>query len=270
MAYKAILQELMETCPPDSPVLSNQSLVTSGERPVRIVWMYPDVLNLHGGRGDLMALMRFATMGNLPLEIIKYSGDALPPEGDCLYFCSGDLSCVPALTAALRKISIEHYVNQGAMLLAVGSTGGVFARALHWADGSVTDGLNLLDMDWKERQSIHGDDLWFTTSQGIEVMGNQIARADATLLPGQEPFGQVAYGYGNCGDGTEGAIKGNVIYTACLGPMLVRNPALAQWLLSRLSGRPLTIPQEDIALELQGLSETRAFLQKKMEKISRG
>ena len=39
-----------------------------------------------------------------------------------------------------------------------------------------------------------------------------------------QPFGKVIYGYGNNGGTDEGARYKNVIYTNCIGPVLVKNP----------------------------------------------
>jgi CobQ-like glutamine amidotransferase family enzyme len=49
--------------------------------------------------------------------------------------------------------------------------------------------------------------------------------------PGAKPLAQVLTGVGN-GNGTEGAYAGRVLGTYLHGPALVRNPALADLLLS--------------------------------------
>jgi lipid II isoglutaminyl synthase (glutamine-hydrolysing) len=59
--------------------------------------------------------------------------------------------------------------------------------------------------------------------------------AGRTLLdPGAEPLGRVVYGFGNDGmTGFEGCRLGNAIGTYLHGPLLPRNPWLADWLLAR-------------------------------------
>lgn len=159
------------------------------------------------------------------------------------------------------------------MILANGSSGAILARELRVLGGPTVPGLGLLGMHWTERSSVHGDDLWLTAMDGIEVIGNEIKLADVTLDAGQEPFAVVRYGRGNCGDGYEGAMTGNVIYTTCLGPVLVRNPALAMALLRRgaesagieMDPKCFELDPQDVALEEQGLADARAFISKKIK-----
>ncbi|MBV9291653.1 MAG: hypothetical protein JO222_04320, partial [Frankiales bacterium] len=66
-----------------------------------------------------------------------------------------------------------------------------------------------------------------------------------TLLgPAATPLGHVRFGVGN-GDGADGAVQGSVVATYMHGPALARNPALADWLLSRVVGD--LEPLDDIA-----------------------
>ncbi|MDZ7577480.1 MAG: hypothetical protein U0904_04815, partial [Candidatus Nanopelagicales bacterium] len=59
-----------------------------------------------------------------------------------------------------------------------------------------------------------------------------------TRGPGVRPLGHLLAGVGN-GDGTEGSIVGRIIGTYLHGPCLVRNPNIADQLLSWASGRRL-------------------------------
>ena len=244
-----------------------------------ILWMYPNTLNLHGGRGDIMALLRFATMARLPVEIrrVEHLTDPVPlDEADMLYFCCGDLCCMPDVIKALEplKSALADFAAKGKVIVANGSTGAILARDLQLLNGTAVQGLGLLHMHWIQRQTVHGDDLWLDTIDGLQIIGNEIKLADITLDPDQTPFGTVRYGRGNDGNGAEGAVTQNVIYTSCLGPVLVRNPALAMSLLKRAAvaaGIPVQpdqfqlstrqIPQEEKLLE-----ESKVFIRKKMRK----
>lgn len=244
---------------------------------VRLLWMFPDVLSLHGGRGDIMALLRFATAAGIPLEIrrIEALGDKIRlKKADMLYFCCGDLACAPDIIRALRpmKAELEEFAKAGKVIIANGSSGAILAKSLTRTDGTVVEGLGLLGMDWIERTRVHGDDLWLSAMDGVEVIGNEIRLADITLQEDQAPFAEVRYGRGNCGDGKEGARTNNVIYTGCLGPVLVRNSLLAMEYL-RLGAAaagvyvdPLRfLPDpDDTDVETKGIQESRAFIQKKL------
>jgi hypothetical protein len=74
-----------------------------------------------------------------------------------------------------------------------------------------------------------------------------------TLGPGVTPLARVLHGVGNGdGSGTEGAVSGRVIGTYLHGPLLARNPALADLLLDwALSEGPAAhAPSDDLASDL--------------------
>jgi CobQ-like glutamine amidotransferase family enzyme len=73
-------------------------------------------------------------------------------------------------------------------------------------------------------------------SVGLPALSGYENHAGLTDLgPGAAPLGRVDVGVGN-GDGTEGAIGGRVVGTYLHGPVLARNPALADLLLSWVVG----------------------------------
>jgi CobQ-like glutamine amidotransferase family enzyme len=81
----------------------------------------------------------------------------------------------------------------------------------------------------------------FENHQGVTQVG-----------PDARPLAQVAVGVGN-GDGTEGAYAGRVLGTYLHGPALVRNPGLADLLLTWAAGplEPLAAADEELALMLR-------------------
>lgn len=258
---------------------SVSNLDAGDQKKIRILWMYPDSLNLHGGRGDIMALLRFATMAKIPVEIrrVELLTDPVPLNAaDMLYFCCGDLVDMPHVIRALEPVkeALESFADQGKVIVANGSTGAVLAKELQLLDGTVIPGLGLLDMRWTQRSTVQGDDLWLDAVDGTQVIGNEIKLAEIALEPDQAPFGKVRYGHGNDGTGYEGAVTRNVIYTSCLGPVLVRNPALAMALLRRAAdAADLEIPAErfalrteDISCEEKALEEAKKFILNKGKK----
>lgn len=82
------------------------------------------------------------------------------------------------------------------------------------------------------------------TLTGFENHGGK-----TTLGPGVTPLARVVHGVGNGdGSGTEGAVSGRVIGTYLHGPLLARNPAVADLLLTwALSDEPADKPAADRA-----------------------
>ena len=61
------------------------------ERAIHIAWVYPDILNIHGGRGDIMALSKISEKMGLSVEIKKCErlSDDIPFEwADIIYLTS--------------------------------------------------------------------------------------------------------------------------------------------------------------------------------------
>jgi CobQ-like glutamine amidotransferase family enzyme len=104
-----------------------------------------------------------------------------------------------------------------------------------------------------------------TAAEGRRAIGEAVARcrlpgvgtltgfenhAGRTALGvGVEPLGAVVRGVGN-GDGSDGVLAGGIVGTYFHGPVLARNPALADLILSRAVGRdlgPLALPDEESA-----------------------
>ena len=198
---------------------------------LRIGWMYPDILNLHGERGSVQTLVTVGANLGVEVEICKIGNfdEAIPYDSlDMLVFLPGEISSfrhlVPALCRQMEEL--KAYVEAGGYILALGTSGLLFGKQVKREDGSVQEGLGLLDMTAVERQYVWGDDLQLRirdTRQ--ELIGSQIQMADVEAA---EPFGTTIYGRGNNGTGADGARYKNLIYTNCTGPLFVKNPWFAE------------------------------------------
>lgn len=253
-----------------SDQITNVSVVQSesGFKCVHILWLYPDVMNIHGGRGDIMGLLHICNMLDVPVEIRRC--DSLRQEIDwqwphMVFMTAGELKCAPDVISALgrqmgseqEENSLKGFISRGGVFLANGSSGAVLADSVTLFDGRKIQGLGLLDMEWTERQSVWGDDIWVRTEDGFELIGNQIQVADVKLAEGQKSLGELVYGRGNDGEsGEEGARTGNVIYTGVLGPLVTKNPEFAASLICRAA--------ENAGVEVAGkLSEAAIEVEKK-------
>lgn len=245
-----------------------------GTRAVHILWMYPDVLDMHGDRGNAMAFLHISNLLKLPCEIRKcvHLDDEIPFEwADLMLFPSGDLACMEDISNALRpqKAAFEAYAARGGLIYAISSSGAILAKRTTLLDGTTYDGLGLLNMEFKQREAVFGDDLWIETEDGHTVIGNQIQLADVSLNESQKAFGKVIYGRGNLGQGTEGATSGGVHFTHLTGPLFVKNPKYTEAVLRQCAALVgISVPdcglnQEDITLELESLEDIKTFIRKK-------
>lgn len=230
---------------------------------LNILWLYPDIMNIHGGRGDLMGLLNMSNHLGIPVEIRRV--DRLEQEVDwnwahIAYITAGELSSAPAVIEALnrQRKDIEDFVNKKRVLIASGSSGAILAKEIKYIDGKIVEGLALLNMSWTERSSVWGDDIWVKTGEDIEVIGNQIQVADVELDLEQKPFGELVYGRGNNGSianegsGLEGARTDNIIYTSILGPIMTKNPAFAADILIKAANQEEIGKGKELYSEIYG------------------
>lgn len=225
---------------------------------VNIAWVYPDILNLHGDRGNMMAIEKIAEAMGIEANITKINyGENIDFENtDLIFMGAGELRDIEHVVEKLDTEGLKSYVEAGGYVLAIGSTGCVLGKTLTIEGGKVINGLGILDITAKElcrtkmpyvTKEVYGDDIWWTYKD-MEIIGNQIHRVDYTL-GNAEPLGEVLYGYGNDLGGKEGARYKNVILTNTVGPLLTANP----WFGADLICEIMKAKGEELSADLEKL-----------------
>lgn len=245
------------------------------DKTLNISWVYPDLLNLHGDRGNVMALVKVAKMMGVEPKVTRvdtFSQDIDFENSDIIFFNAGEVKTVEPIVNNLRKFGdrIFDYADKNKIIIAVGSTGALLAKQLKRRDSSVVEGLGLLDMNCVERQEIYGDDLYFTLEDKTEIVAVQIHIVDFFLENEKDKLGSVVYGKGNNdSDSTEGAKKNNVYFTNALGPVFVKNPWFAQnIIIEAMKNKGVEIEKTDLSgqfdIELKSSEYIKRFINKKM------
>lgn len=204
---------------------------------ITVGWMYPNLLNLHGERGSVQALVQAGKNIGIDVVVIRIEDfdDDIPfEEIDFLIFLPGEIAVFPNIMSALQRQqdALSAYLDNGNYLLAIGTTGLMFGNAITRDNGEKLECLGYLDMTARERKYVWGDDLHIRILESKqEIIGSQVQMAD---VDAKNPFGQVLYGMGNNNSGAEGARWKNLIYTNCLGPLLVKNPWFAECILKNI------------------------------------
>lgn len=204
---------------------------------ITVGWMYPNLLNLHGERGSVQALVEAGKNLGIQVDILRIEdfNDPIPFEKlDMLIFLPGEIAVFSAIMSGLseQKGALSAFIESGNYLLAIGSSGLLFGNSIIRENGTELNGLGYLDMSAKERKYVWGDDLHIRlldTKQ--ELIGSQIQMAD---VEAKQPLGETIYGMGNNNTGAEGARWKNLIYTNCLGPLFVKNPWFAEDILKSI------------------------------------
>jgi len=237
---------------------------------VRIVvgHLYPDYLNIYADRGNIAVLERRAAWRGHEVEVRPLGpGDPVEPGACSLYYIGGGQDREQALVAADlagKGEALRAEVEHGAALLAVCGGYQLLGRGYRDARGQWLEGAGLFPLETVagERRMI-GDVLLeceLDPGEPRTVAGFENHAGRTLLDPGAVPLGRVLAGYGNDGEsGFEGCRVGRALGTYLHGPLLPRNPWLADWLLGQaLGGVALEPLPDELEAEAHGVSAARA------------
>lgn len=244
-----------------------------------IAWLFPDTLYIHGERGNVLALERFAKLAGLEPVIEKVDFDTKdfdPMNYDVIFCPPGELVSYPVILEWLRpyKAGFEAFVEAGKVLLVTGTSIALWGETVSRADGSTFEGMGLIRVDAKENEKVYGDDNYFVCSYNgvdMEIIGNQIQMCDF-MNKGEMAFGRLNYGYGNNGKTREeGFQKKNAIFTNTLAPMLVANPKLTMEMIKaacKVKGIEPSPFDFDDELEQKSFATKKEFIETKVTRLT--
>ena len=218
-------------------------------RPLRLAWIYPDLLSTYGDRGNLLVLERRARLRGLPVEVLEVNSDQQVPRDGDIYLMGGgeDLPQTLATSRLQADGGLREAVDRGAVLFAVCAGYQMLGMEFGGADDVPVAGLGLLDIRSGRGERRAVGEIVAEVDPALNVptlTGFENHQGVTRLGPRARPLAHTALGTGN-GDGTEGAWAGRVLGTYLHGPALVRNPALADLLLTWAAGRLPPLPGRD-------------------------
>jgi len=222
---------------------------------LRVGHLYPDYLNIYADRGNIAVLDRRAAWRGHELEVTALSvGDAVRPGEHDLLYVGGGQDREQALVArdlVAKADGVRGAVEAGAAVLAVCGGYQLLGRSYRDFHGVDLPGIGLFPLETVagERRMIGDCLLECELEAGVrETLAGFENHAGVTRLDaGAVPLGRVVAGFGNDGEsGFEGARVGSAVGTYLHGPLLPRNPWLADWLLARaLEHRDGAAPELD-------------------------
>jgi CobQ-like glutamine amidotransferase family enzyme len=246
---------------------------------LNIGWLFPNLLSTYGDRGNLICLQRRAEWRGIHCTLVsldEHTSIELWKEMD-LYVGGGAQDRQQAivmrnLLGSRGEILTEKIKNSTPALFTCAFFQ-LLGRDYKSAEGKCIQGLGLLDFT--------------TVHQGFEkprCVGNAILKITATTLcndlkkiwghvpylvgyenhggctylNGVEPLASIIKGHGNNQqDKTEGVFYKKVIGTYLHGPLLPKNPFLADWLIEKAMQQKYQIPFSLKPLEEEYVSEAR-------------
>ena len=245
---------------------------------LKLAYFYPALMNLYGDRGNVQTLVQRCRWRGIKISITEINLGEAPSlnDFDLAFFGGGQDKEQFKIAADLiehKAANLSAAVNDGLVMLTV--CGGYqllgeYYRPIH---GPLLKGIGLLDLHTEggNRRAIGNVivRLELAALNNILLIGFENHSGRTFLGPSLQPLGRVVHGFGNNGsDGSEGVRYLNCFGTYLHGPLLPKNPILADYLialaLKRRYGKPELAPLDD-TLELQ----THDYVVGRVKKLNR-
>ena len=207
-----------------------------------IGWLYPDLMNIYGDRGNILTLLKRAEWHGLTPSVSELQrGPAANMEDVDIFFFGGGQDREQALIyddlREHKQTALTSATNDGAQILAVCGGYQLLGHYYQTAEGERFDGIGLLDVTTQAGKKRFIGDVVVESSADLALKPETLVgfenHSGRTFLGAKaRPLGKVVRGMGNNGsDRTEGAVQsiggGGIIGTYLHGSLLPKNPHLA-------------------------------------------
>ena len=201
--------------------------------------LYPSLMNIYGDRGNILCLERRCRLRGIALQVTPLEvSDPLEPDAFDILFMGGAQDHEQRLVAddlLATKAALVEAVQDGVVFLGVCGGYQLSGRFYRGAGGEEMRGAGVFDL-----YTLHPG------AKARRLIGNLSARWEGGTLAGFEnhggrtylgagaqPLSKVIHGFGNDGrSGYEGARFRNAFGCYLHGPVLPKNPAFADKLIS--------------------------------------
>ncbi len=236
-----------------------------------IAHLYPNSMSTYGDRGNILVLQKRAMWRGINTRIV-YSdiGDKFPKAD--LYFWGGGQDTqqvavskdVKGVNSKIIKRLVQNYVP---FLLICG--GYQLMGDYYQVGDKKISGVGALDVYTKAGSkrmignTVIKTKLFSTQDKNQIIIGFENHSGKTYLSNNLQPLGKVIKGYGNNGeDKTEGVLYKNTIGCYQHGPLLPKNPFIADWLLSKALEVKYNkkIPLTELEVDKEITSKARSVL----------
>jgi hypothetical protein len=204
-------------------------------------WLYPDLMNIYGDRGNILTLLKRAEWRGYDARLVELGRGTTKrmDEVDVFFFGGGqdrEQALVYEDLLEHKQPPLERAVASGAVVLAVCGGYQLLGHYYQTAEGQRFPGIGLIDVRTEAgKRRFIGDvvvDVDMVDLVPATLVGFENHSGRTFLGPKATPMGRVRLGFGNNGsDGTEGCLQGGVVATYLHGSLLPKNPHLADHLI---------------------------------------
>ena len=201
--------------------------------------LFPQTMSTYGDTGNIRCLVQRCVWRGIEVTVHPFEiGDPLIGDIDLYFFGGGQDAAQTQISQDLQKKKADRIltdVKTGTPLLAVCGGYQLLGEAYFPFDADPVPGINLFPVE--------------THASNLRMIGNLIIKSELlegktivgfenhsgkTLLKGGQSLGTVVTGFGNNGvDHQEGCIIENALGCYLHGPVLPKNPHLADWLIQK-------------------------------------
>lgn len=211
---------------------------------LNICHLYPDLLNLYGDRGNIIALKRRCEWRGIEVKVHNITiGDGFDPENYDVIFLGGgqdyEQEIIQSDVLVQKGNEIRNAIENGKVFLCICGGYQLLGKYYKTWDGKEIEFLGALDL-WTigGKKRMIGNIVFecdFLKSQEFDgqIVGFENHSGRTYLGPGIRPLGKMVKGNGNNGeDGFEGAIYNSVYCSYSHGSLLPKNPRLTDHLVA--------------------------------------
>ena len=241
-----------------------------------IGYFYPDLLNLYGDRGNVLALYTRAVRRGIDVTIKEISiGDDIDPDEIDIAFLGGgqdnEQNILKDDLVHVKGPVIKQMIENGTVFLCICGGYQMLGNYYMEHDGNKLECLGAIDIytEGKKERFIQ-DTIYEIDIPGkgtFKVAGFENHSGRTHLGPSVSPFMKVVRGAGNNGeDGYEGARYKNTFCTYSHGSFLPKNARVTDMLLElalkRRYGESYVLPELDCEVEDLALNKALSYLEK--------
>ncbi|MBR2543138.1 glutamine amidotransferase [Candidatus Saccharibacteria bacterium] len=224
---------------------------------IKILHLYPKEMNLYGDRGNILALEKRATWRGIKVEVVPYEpGAKIPSDINLIFGGGGQDSSQSLIEKDLQKIAprLKELIENGVPALTICGLYQLFGNFFETKDGDRIEGTHILNLSTKAGEERLIGNIVIDSLEFGEIVGYENHSGLTSLGEGVVAFGNTIVGFGNNGeDKTEGARYKNCIGTYLHGPILPKNPAIADFLIERAlsfsAGKEIELEKLDDGIE---------------------
>jgi lipid II isoglutaminyl synthase (glutamine-hydrolysing) len=222
---------------------------------LKIGWLYPQLMSTYGDRGNVIAIKQRAQWRGIAVEVIPYDQSSEPAVLDQVDIIAGGGAQDRQQEIVMRDLkgakteAIRAKLDAGAPGVFTCGAPQLLGRFYEPGLGERIEGMGIIDLESKHP----GIDAPRCIGNVVfEITAQRLAAELKVMLGGQKPIivgfenhggrtflgekaeslGTMIKGFGNnAQDGTEGAFYQNAIATYSHGPLIPKNPFIADWMI---------------------------------------